>query len=85
MDRARPAGDNNGPARMVERKGRARGGTASGGKATTQLGNLVPSIEDSSINPAAFSCFTSWTYDLCQPISAPGIVAIARGIGIAVP
>ena len=32
MDRAPPARDSNGPASMVEREGRARGETASGGK-----------------------------------------------------
>ena len=39
------------------------------GLAATQLDNLTPSIEDSGMNPAAFSCFAP-TYDFFQPIPA---------------
>ena len=50
------------------------------GLATTQLDSLAPSIEDSGMNPAAFACFAP-TYDFfCQPIPAPGVVAIATTV-----
>ena len=42
MDQVPPTLDNNGPASMVEREGRARGGTGSGGSASSgmvRLGN----------------------------------------------
>ena len=88
MDRAPPARDSNGPASMVEREGRATGGTTSGGTAcggrcglaTTHLDILAPSIENAGANPAAFSCFVLIYDDLRQPIPAPGIVAIETAV-----
>ena len=46
------------------------------GLATTHLDSLTPSSEDPGMNPAAFSCFALIYDGLCQPIPAPGIVAI---------
>ena len=50
------------------------------GLATTHLDSLTPSSEDPGMNPAAFSCFALSYDDLCQPIPAPGIVAIETAI-----
>ena len=50
------------------------------GLATTHLDSLTPSSEDPGINPAAFSCFALSYDDLCQPIPAPGIVAIETAV-----
>ena len=55
------------------------------GLATTHLDSLTPSSEDPGMNPAAFSCFALSYDDLCQPIPAPGIVAIANNSRCAVP
>ena len=50
------------------------------GLATTHLDSLTPSSEDPGMNPAAFSCFALIYDDLCQPIPAPGIVAIETAV-----
>ena len=50
------------------------------GLATTHLDSLTPSSEDPGMNPAAFSCFALSYHDLCQPIPAPGIVAIETAV-----
>ena len=50
------------------------------GLATTHLDSLTPSSEDPGMNPAAFSCFALSYDDLCQPIPAPGIVAIETAV-----
>ena len=50
------------------------------GLATTHLDSLTPSSEDPGMNPAAFSCFALIDDDLCQPIPAPGIVAIETAV-----
>ena len=49
--------------------------------ATTHFDSLAPSIEDSGMNPAAFSCFALIYDGLRQPIPAPGIVAIGTAVG----
>ena len=61
MDRAPPVRDNTGPASTVEREGRARGGTASGGKVrfgdseALQLGFVHRGLEHKS-RRIFFSC-----------------------------
>ena len=50
------------------------------GLATTHLDSLTPSSEHPGMNPAAFSCFALIYDDLCQPIPAPGIVAIETAV-----
>ena len=50
------------------------------GLAIAHLDSLAPSIEDPGMNPAAFSCFALIYDDLCQPIPAPGIVAIGTAV-----
>ena len=50
------------------------------GLATTHLDSLTPSSEDPGMNPATFSCFALSYDDLCQPIPAPGIVAIETAV-----
>ena len=50
------------------------------GLATTHLDSLTPSSDDPGMNPAAFSCFALIYDDLCQPIPAPGIVAIETAV-----
>ena len=50
------------------------------GLATTHLDSLTPSSEDPGMNPASFSCFALIYDDLCQPIPAPGIVAIETAV-----
>ena len=50
------------------------------GLATTHLDSLTPSSEDPGMNPAAFPCFALIYDDLCQPIPAPGIVAIETAV-----
>ena len=49
------------------------------GLATTHLDSMAPSIEDSGMSSAAFSCF-SLTRGLYQPIPAPAVVAIGTAI-----
>ena len=49
------------------------------GLATAQLYSLVSSISDSGMNPAAFSCLVL-TYDMCQPIPAPGNVVLETAV-----
>ena len=99
MDRAPPAWHSNGPASMVGRKGRAINAIVLievellvaeiCGLATTHLDSLAPSIEDSGMSPAVFSCFALIYNDLCQPVPAPGIAAtgtaVANNSGCAVP
>ena len=51
------------------------------GLATTHLNSLLPSIEDSGTNPAAFSCLVLIYDDLRQPTPAPGIVAMGTVVG----
>ena len=46
----------------------------------SHLDSLLPSIEDPSTNPAAFSCFVLIYDDLHQPIPAPGIVATGTAV-----
>ena len=50
------------------------------GLATIHVDSLAPSIEASSTNPAAFSCFALIYDDSCQPIPAPDIVAIGTAV-----
>ena len=50
------------------------------GLAIAHIDSLAPSIEDPGMNPAAFSCFALIYDDLCQPIPAPGIVAIGTAV-----
>ena len=83
MDRAPSARDSNWPAIIVEREGRAKGGATSGGKlrlddnSSQQLGPVHRGL---GYEPAAFSCFALIYDDLCQPIPAPGFVAIGTAV-----
>ena len=81
-DRAPPARDNSGPEITVEREGRARGGTPSDAKVwfgdSTAL-QLSPLHGELGYKSRAFSCL-ALTYDLCQAIPAPGIVALGKAV-----
>ena len=82
MDRARPARDNNGPAKMLEREDRARGGAARGGNVqfgdsvALRLGPLHWGLRF-KFRRVFLPCLAD---DLCLPIPAPGIVALGTAV-----